>query len=181
MWADDVVHDRCANGEPLTCLAVVDGYTRMCLATEVSHRIDSRRVIAVLERLIHIHGMPCSLRRDNGPECVAQAVNAWLATQGIGTAYSEPGQPWQNGASESFIGKFRDDCLNIAWLLSRKEARVISERYRREDHEERPHSSLPYRTPAEANAGLLLPSPARDPGAICDPLQSASLTFPVVQ
>jgi putative transposase len=24
MWADDVVHDRCANGEALTCLVIVD-------------------------------------------------------------------------------------------------------------------------------------------------------------
>jgi putative transposase len=171
IWAYDFVHDRCAHGEPLKCLAVVDEYTRRCLAIEVSHRIDSRRVITVLERLIHTHGGPRYLRSDNGPEFVANAVKAWLSTQGVGTVSIEPGKPWQNGAIESFIGKFRDECLNMEWFLSRKEARVIIESYQRQYHEERPHSSLAYRTPAEANAGLLLPPTTRDQEALCDTLQ----------
>jgi putative transposase len=58
MWAYDFVHDRCAKGEALTWLAVVDECTGRRLAIEVSHRIDSRQVVAVLERLVHTHGMP---------------------------------------------------------------------------------------------------------------------------
>jgi putative transposase len=181
IWAYDFVHDRCANGQPLKCLAVVDEYTRMCLAIEVGHRIDSRQAVAVLERLIHTHGMPRYLRSDNGPEFVASAIKAWLSSQGISTVYIEPGKPWQNGAIESFIGKFRDECLNMEWFLHRQEARVVIESYRREYNEERPHSSLAYRTPAEASAGRLLPPAAKSPEAIDDPSQSAGLTLPVVQ
>jgi putative transposase len=181
IWAYDFVHDRCVNGEALKCLAVVDEYTRMCLAIEVSHRIDSRRVIAVLERLSHTHGMPRYLRSDNGPEFVAKAVKAWLSAQGVSTVYIEPGKPWQNGAIESFIGKFRDECVNMEWFLSRKEARVIIESYRRQYNEERPHSSLAYRTPAEASTGRFLPPTARNQEVVCEPLQSAGLTLPVVQ
>lgn len=25
----------------------------------------------------------------------------------------DPGKPWQNGVAESFIGKLRDECLNL--------------------------------------------------------------------
>jgi putative transposase len=153
----------------------------MCLAIEVSPRLDSRQVVAVLERLVHTSGMPRYLRRDNGPEFIAKAIKAWLSTRGIGTVYSEPGKPWQNGAIESFIGKFRAECLNMEWCLNRREARVIIESYRRHDNEERPHSSLAYRTPAEASAGRLLPPTAKCPEAIDHPSQSAGLTFPVVQ
>jgi len=181
IWAYDFVHDRCANGAPLKCLAVVDEYTRMCLAIEVSHRIDSRQVVAVLERLVHTHGMPRYLRSDNGPEFIAKAIKAWLSTRGIGTVYIEPGKPWQNGAIESFIGKFRDECLTREWFLHRREARVIIESDRRHYNEERPHSSLAHRTPAEASAGRLLPPTAKCPEAIDHPSQSAGLTFPVVQ
>jgi putative transposase len=49
-------------------------------------------------------------------------------------------------------GKFRGECLNMEWFLSRREARVIIEQYRRQYNEERPHSSLDYRTPAEVEA-----------------------------
>jgi putative transposase len=125
----------------------------MCLAIAVSQRIDSKQVVAVLERLIHTHGTPRYLRSDKGPEFVANAVKAWLSARGIGTVYIEPGKPWQNGAIESFIGKFRDECLPMEWFLNRREARVLIESYRRHDNEERPHSGLAYRTPAEANAG----------------------------
>jgi putative transposase len=27
--------------------------------------------------------------------------------------------PWQNGVTESFNGKFRDECLSLEWLRSR--------------------------------------------------------------
>jgi putative transposase len=181
MWAYDFVHDRCANGEALKCRIVVDEYTRMCLAIEVGGRLDARRVIAVLTRLIQAHGAPVYLRSDNGPGFAANAIKAWLSISPIGPASIEPGKPWQNGAAESFIGKFRDECLNMEWFHSRKEAQVIIESYRRQYNEERPHSSLAYRTPAEASAGRRLPPAAKGPEAIDHPSQSAGLTLPVVQ
>jgi len=59
----------------------------------------------------------------------------------------EPGKPWQNGVTESFNGKFRDECLSLEWFRSRAEAKVIIEAWRRHYNEVRPHSSLDYLTP----------------------------------
>jgi putative transposase len=168
IWAYDFVYARCANGDALKCLVVVDEYSRMCLAIEVGGRVDASQVIKVLKGLICAYGMPRYLRSDNGPEFAARAIQSWLATSGIGTVYIEPGKPWQNGAAESFIGKFRDECLNMEWFLSRREARVIIEQYRRQYNEERPHSSLDYHTPAEVEA-VGAPSP------------SEGLTLPMVR
>lgn len=161
MWAYDFVHDRCANGEALKCLVIVDECTRLCLAIEVGGRVASGQVIEALTCLINAHGAPCYIRSDNGPEFVAQAVKAWLSTNGISTAFIEPGKPWQNGAAESFIGKFRDECLNMEWFLSRSEARVIIEQYRQQYNEERPHSSRGYQTPAAVARGWGVPHPTR--------------------
>jgi putative transposase len=153
MWAYDFVHDRCANGEALKCLVIMDEYTRLWLAIEVGSRVASGQVVEVLTRLIHAHGAPCYIRSDNGPEFVAQAVRTWLSTNDISTAFIEPGKPWQNGAAESFIGRFRDECLNMEWFLSRNEARVIIEQYRHQYNEGLPHSGLGYRTPAHVSQG----------------------------
>jgi putative transposase len=68
---------------------------------------------------------------------------------GIDTALIDPGKPWQNGATESFNGKFRDECLSLEWFRSRAEAKVVIESWRRHFNEVRPHSSLGYLTPAE--------------------------------
>ncbi|GIV96272.1 MAG: hypothetical protein KatS3mg057_0929 [Herpetosiphonaceae bacterium] len=97
------------------------------------------------------YGPPAYLRSDNGPEFIAHAVKRWLQDAGVRTAYIEPGKPWQNGTNESFNGKFRDECLNMEWFHNRREAQVMIEHWRREYNEERPHSSLEYRTPAEVD------------------------------
>jgi putative transposase len=60
----------------------------------------------------------------------------------------DPGKPWQNGATESFNGKFRDECLSLEWFRSRTEAKVVIEAWRQHFNTVRPHSSLGYLTPA---------------------------------
>lgn len=149
VWAYDFVFDRCANGQQLKCLTVVDEWTRECLAIEVSGSIRSNDVIEVLARLVSIHGAPRYLRSDNGPEFVSRAVLKWLADADIDTALIDPGKPWQNATNESFNDKFRDECLSLEWFRSRNEARVVIETWRAHYNEVRPHSSLGYLTPRE--------------------------------
>ena len=46
MWADDFVFDACANGQQLTCLTVVDEYTRECLSMRwFKNRIDAKFLV----------------------------------------------------------------------------------------------------------------------------------------
>jgi putative transposase len=148
VWSYDFVFDHCANGQQLKCLTVTDEWTREGLAIEVDGRIRSGRVIEVLARLVSERGAPLYLRSDNGPEFVSRALLAWITAQGIDTALIDPGKPWQNGAGESFNGKFRDECLSLEWFRSRAEAKAVIESWRRHYNEVRPHSSLGYLTPA---------------------------------
>ena len=152
VWAYDFVHDRCDNGQALKCLGMVDEYTRECLALELDTRIDAQGVIQTLEATMQQYGTPQYLRSDNGPEFVAAAVQRWLGEQEVDTAYIEPGKPWQNGVNESFFDKLRDECLNRESFAHLLEARVVLAAYRKEYNEQRPHSSLGYRTPAEVAA-----------------------------
>jgi len=127
----------------------MDEVTREGLAIAVATSMPSERVRMVLAGLFVQHGAPAYLRSDNGPEFIAEHLRSWLAQQQTATIYIDPGCPWQNGYGESFNGTVRDECLNLHAFASVVEARVILERYRREYNEERPHSSLGYRTPAE--------------------------------
>jgi len=149
VWAYDFVHDACANGQTLTCLTVIDEYTRECLAIEASGSIRSGQVIETLSKLVSLRGAPRYLRSDNGPEFVSRAILRWLRDERIETALIDPGKPWQNGANESFNGKLRDECLGMHWFKNRVEARVVIEDWRREYNEDRPHSSLGQLTPTE--------------------------------
>jgi len=147
VWSYDFVFDACANGQQLKCLTVVDEYTRESLAIDVAGSIRSARVIDVLSRLISVRGAPRYLRSDNGPEFVSTALLKWVSSQGIECALIEPGKPWQNGTTESFNGKFRDECLAMEWFRNRLEAKVVIEDWRQHYNTVRPHSSLNYQTP----------------------------------
>src|SRR6185437_6489604 len=117
---------------------------------------------------IHLHRNPIhktsDTPSDNGPEFVSRAPLSWIVTQGIGTALIEPGKPWQNGVTDSFNGKFRDECISLEWLRSRAEARVIIESWRQHFNAVRPHSSLGYLTPNEFAAQLTNAAPGKATG-----------------
>ena len=130
-------------------MTLIDEYTRECLAVEVGVSIKSERVRQILQRVCLEKGFPAMIRSDNGSEFIAQAVNHWLAENGIKPLFIEPGKPWQNGKCESFNGKLRDECLSREWFSSVKEAQVVIGNWRKFYNEERPHSSLDYLTPLE--------------------------------
>lgn len=149
VWSYDFVYDACANSQKLKCLTVIDEYTRECLAIDVNGAIRSSRVIEVLSKLMRIHGAPCYLRSDNGPEFVSKALIEWTVKESLQLALIEPGKPWQNGTNESFNGKFRDECLSMEWFRNRMEAKIVIEDWRVSYNDVRPHSSLNYQTPNE--------------------------------
>lgn len=154
VWTYDFVFDQTERGQALKLLVILDEYTRECHRIRVGTRLDSAAVIATLEGLFAEHGAPEYLRSDNGGEFIADAVRTWLARRGTATVYIEPGHPWENGVVESFNGKLRDECLNQEVFWGEAHAQVIVERWRRRYNEERPHSALGYRTPAEVAQGL---------------------------
>src|SRR5207244_3845685 len=102
VWAYDFTFDRCANGQALKSLSIVDEWTRECLAIEVRSSLTAERVIEVLERLFEQYGAPLVLRSDNGPEFIARALKVWALMNHSETATSDPGKPWQNGSVENF-------------------------------------------------------------------------------
>jgi len=72
---DDRVEDGTERGGKLRILAIIDEYTRECLAIRVAPSIPALAVVGVLEWLFLTCGVPKFLRSDNGPEFVAKAVS----------------------------------------------------------------------------------------------------------
>lgn len=148
VWTYDFVNDQTQDGRRLKFLTVLDEYTRESLMIEVDRSIKSGDVIAVLDYLFIIRGVPRYIRSDNGPEFVARAVKKWLAAESVGTLYIEPGQPWENGYIESFNGRLRDELLNREVFGSVWETKVFVEQWRLDYNNHRPHSGLDYQIPA---------------------------------
>lgn len=148
VWSYDFLSVNTERGGRLRILAVMDEFTRECLALYVARSIASKRVIHLLEWLFATRATPQFLRSDNGPEFVAHAVQDWLKEQHCQTLYIRPGSPWENGFIESFNGKLRAECLD-RWLFSGvRDAQQIVETWREEYNLHRPHSALGFLSPA---------------------------------
>jgi putative transposase len=161
-WSMDFVHDYLTDGRRLRALNVVDAFTRECLAIEVDTSLPAARVVRVLDRLVWEHGLPESLRVDNGPEFISTALDRWAFQHGVKLDFIQPGKPTQNAHVESFNGHFRDECLAQAHLPTIPRARVEFELWRVDYNCVRPHSSLRYLTPKTFGdyARSQLPPPA---------------------
>jgi len=148
VWAYDFLTDRTHDGRAFRLLTIVDEFTRECLAIVVARRLTADDVLATLTELFVTRGCPGHLRSDNGPEFCAKVVREWLAWLEVRTLYIEPGSPWENGYSESFNGKLRDELLDQEIFYTLQEARVLIEWWRQHYNTVRPHSALNYRPPA---------------------------------
>jgi putative transposase len=159
VWALDFQWDQTADGHNLKLLNVVDEFTREALAIECRRRIDADHTVGVLERLVAERGTaPGFIRCDNGPELTANALRDWCRFGRAGSAYIEPGSPWQNPYVESFGSRLRDELLAVELFSNLTEAQVLIEAWRVDYNQRRPHSALGMLTPAAFAAGVLKPT-----------------------
>ena len=143
----DFASDALWTGRRFRCLCLVDDATRESPALLPDFAIGGEQVVRLLDDLACRHGLPEEIVMDNGPESTGRALFAWSARTGVRLRFIQPGKPIQNAFAESFIGRFRDECLNQHWFGSLAEASRIIEAWRRHYNRERPHSALGYQPP----------------------------------
>ena len=148
VWSYDFQEDSLLSGRKIRLLNVLDEFTREWLSVTVGVSLTSQAVLAALKPLFASRGVPQYVRSDNGPEFIAGEVQGCLKDSGSAPHYIDPGCPWQNGFTESFHGKLRDELLDREVFASVAEAQVRLGVHQRWYNEERPHSSLKYRPPA---------------------------------
>jgi putative transposase len=154
VWALDFQSDETADGRQLRLLNVVDEFTREALAMEVERSITADQTVATLERLVAKRGAsPEHIRCDNGPELTAHALRDWCRLGSTGTAYIDPGAPWQNPYVEAFNARVRDEVLDVELFDTLTEAKVILADWHTTYNAEHPHSALGMRSPARFAAG----------------------------
>jgi len=149
IWSMDFMRDSLANSRSIKILSIVDEWTRKCFRIEVDTSINGVRVTRVLTEIAQMGNLPEIIIIDNGPEFISKALDAWAYQRGVKLTFIRPGKPVENAYIESFNGRFRDECLNENWFLTLEHARGIIEKWRIDYNNERPHSSLGYRTPEE--------------------------------
>lgn len=158
-WSLDFVSDAFTDGRKFRVLAVIDDYTRECLALIADTSLSGVRVVRELDKLIKQRGKLMTIISDNGTEFTSMAILRWSEETTIEWHYIQPGKPQQNGFVESFNGSFRDECLNETLFSSLLEAKAKITEWKEHYNVNRPHSSLGNITPNEFTIPYSLQNP----------------------
>ncbi len=140
--------DSLYDGRRFRVLTLVENMSRASPAIVVDRSFSGTRVVAMLNRLEAIWGLPKSIEVDNGPEFTSKALDDWAHRHEIKLVFSRPGTPTDNPYIEAFNGRFRAECLDQHWFASLEEACQIIEAWRTDYNEVRPHTPLDNQTPA---------------------------------
>lgn len=141
--------DALFDGRKLRALAVVDNYSRGCLAIEVGQSLKGEDVVRVMNRLATERERPGTIKSDDGSEFISRVMDHWAYENNVELDFSRPEKPTDNAMVESFNGRLRKECLNEHWFLSLEDARHKIEAWRSYYNEHRPHSALEWAAPVE--------------------------------
>ncbi|WP_422920748.1 IS3 family transposase [Rhizosaccharibacter radicis] len=158
-WSLDFVSDTLINGRRIRILAIVDDFTRECLALVVDTPLSGARVARELDAIIATRGKPLMVVSDNGTELTSLAILRWTQDRRLDWHYIAPGKPQQNGYVESFNGRLRDECLNETLFVSLRHARSVLRLWHDDYNDVRPHSGIGGLTPADAAKRVVPPRP----------------------
>jgi putative transposase len=111
--------DQTADGRILKLLHILEEFTREALAIKCHRLIDADHTVATLERLVTERGRPPKhVRCNNGTELTANVIRGWCRFSKAGSAYIEPGTPWQHPYVKSFVSRIRDELLGVELSLA---------------------------------------------------------------
>ena len=150
VWSMDFVSDSLLGGRRLKYLTVANDFSRESVDIVVDLGISGQYVTRVLDRAALFRGYPQAVRTGSRSEFTSRAFMAWAQTHGIRHILIQPGHPMQNGFTESFNGKFREEQLNECWFQTLHQARTVVSTSHTDHNEVRPHSSLGRIPPAQS-------------------------------
>jgi putative transposase len=156
-WSLDFVSDALADGRRFRILAVVDDFSRECLALVADTSLSGVRVARELDRVMARRGHPLVCVSDNGTELTSNAILKWSQDRQVEWHSIAPGKPQQNAFVESFNGRLRDECLNETLFTSLAHARAVPARWQADYNHVRPHSAHQGATPAEIGRRAITP------------------------
>jgi hypothetical protein len=123
-----------------------------------AHRVSVRVALAELERYTQAR-----IGNVHAPETTGKFF-AWAMERKFELRHIQPGKPTQNAHVESFHARLREECLRVNWFTNLFDARRKVTYWRKEYNEERPNSSLGYRTPAGFALACGMKSYGKDAG-----------------
>ncbi|WP_091027201.1 IS3 family transposase [Glycomyces harbinensis] len=134
---------------------VIDLHTRMVIGWQSADHMRTSLIIDALAAAKDAGYLEESavFHSDRGTQYTSAAFAAWCTTNGIDRSMGRTGVCWDNAAAESFFASLKNECYHQRSFATRAEARLAVADYIEVFYNrQRLHSTLGYKTPAEALA-----------------------------
>ena len=141
-WSCDFMADALWSGRRFRTFNVIDEFNREVLAIEIDTSLPATRVVRTLSELVELRGAPASIRMDNGPEFISNALSQWAQSQAITLRHIQPGKPTQNAYVERFNKTYRTEVLDCYVFDSLDQVRAMTLDWMHRYNHQRPHESL---------------------------------------
>ena len=143
-------------GDGIYCypLTVTDNYSRYILGCQALSGTLLEPTKATFTRLFKEHGLPRSIKTDNGVPFSAPTLgrlsrlSVWWLKLGVMPVLTQPGKPQQNGRHERMHKTLKDETCKPPAGNSQAQQRKFNV-FRREFNEVRPHEALDMHTPSQ--------------------------------
>ena len=86
----DFMSDQLFDGRRIRILAIVDAFSLLSPAIDVRQSYRGSDVVETPERVTRVHGMPRTIRVDNGLEFISKELDLWAWMNGVTLDFSRP-------------------------------------------------------------------------------------------
>ena len=158
VWGSDFTYIR-LRGEWVYLAVILDLFTRAIRGWHLGRDMTERLVTAALQNALAAHIAPAIHHSDQGVQYCASGYIALLQQAGVAVSMSAAGRPTENAFVERVIRTLKDEEVSLNDYEDFDDAfgrigQFLDDVY----NTKRVHSALGYKTPAEYEAALRVPS-----------------------
>jgi len=148
VWVSDVTYFRLDNKFRFICV-IIDLYSRKVVACNISKK-HSTQLISSTFKMAYKNREPSEgliFHSDRGTQYTANSFRKLLRSCSVKQSFSPSGSPHHNAVMESFFSSMKKEELYRANYHSARELEERVQHYVEFYNNERPHSTLGYKTP----------------------------------
>lgn len=151
VWISDVTCFKYDNSWMYICV-IIDLYSRMVIGWHIGKRNSTQLVGAALRKAYILRKPPPGVifHTDRGTQYRSKSFVTKLKEYSMEQSFSRPGTPHDNAVMESFFSSMKREALYRREYKSEAEFRKGVAKYIDFYNTQRPHSTMKYQTPAQA-------------------------------
>jgi putative transposase len=148
VWVSDITYFRLNNDTRYICV-IMDLFSRKVIAYKVSQKQSTQLVTSTFKQAYHIRQPKTNItfHSDRGSQYTSYTLRKLFITLNVTQSFSPSNSPYHNAVMESFFSNLKKEQLYRIDYHSIKEFNLSVDDYIDKYNNERPHSTLQYKTP----------------------------------